>query len=125
MAPVSEGKRFGEFLHSEAEFDRSRDEVTVTVPDGGMVAGTVLGIVTSSGKYVRHAAGASDGSEDEAAILMANIDNDTGSDVDHTATVIARAAQVYEHALTYEAGADAAQIATSNAALAALGIIVR
>lgn len=125
MAPVAEGTRFGEFLHSEAEMLRSRDEVTVTVPDGGLEAGTVLGIVGSSGKYVRHDAGASDGSEDEAAVLLANLDNDTGSAADQTATVISRAAQVYAHALIYEAGADGAQETATNEALTALGIVVR
>lgn len=125
MAIVTEGKRYGEFLHSEAEMLRSREEVVVTVPDGGMVAGTVLGVVTSTGKYVRHAAGATDGSEDEAAVLLANLENDTGSAEDQTATVIARAAQVYAHALTYEVGADGTQETTTNAALTALGIVVR
>lgn len=125
MAPVTEGKRTAEFLHSEAEFLRSRDEVVVTVPDGGLDAGTVLGVVTASGKYVRHDAAATDGSENEAAVLYANLHNSTGSAEDQDATVVSRAAQVYEHALTYEVGADAAQITATNAALQALGIIVR
>lgn len=123
MTILTEGARKAEFLVSEANDWRSRDEVTLTVPAGGLEAGTVLGVITSSGKYVRHAAGAANGSENEAGILYANFsDADAG---DNDATIIARDAEVNGSDLTYEDGADAAQITTSNAALAALGIIVR
>lgn len=125
MAILTEGPRKAEFMISEAGDYRSRDEVTVTVPDGGYDSGTVLGKITATGKYVRHAAGAADGSQIEAGILFDTIANDTGSGVDHTATIIARDAQVKQADLTYEVGADATQITTSNAALAALGIVVR
>lgn len=126
MAILTEGARKAEFLVSEANDWRSRDEGIVTVPaDTTYEAGTVLGKITASGKFVRHAAGASDGSENEAGILFANLVNDTGSAVDFDATSIARDAEVNGSDLTYEVGADAAQITTSNAALAALGIIVR
>ena len=126
MTILTEGARKAEFMISEANDWRSRDEVTVTVPaNTTLEAGTVLGEITSSGKFVRHAAGASDGSESEAGILFANLVNGTGSAVDFEATNLARDAEVRGSDLTYEDGADAAQITTSNAALAALGIIVR
>ncbi|MBF9050646.1 head decoration protein [Roseobacter sp. HKCCD9010] len=126
MTILTEGARKAEFMISEANDWRSRDEVTVTVPaNTTLEAGTVLGEITSSGKFVRHAAGASDGSESEAGILFASLVNGTGSAVDFEATNLARDAEVRGSDLTYEDGADAAQITTSNAALAALGIIVR
>lgn len=121
MAIQTEGARKAAFLVNEANGYRSRGEGTVTVPSGGLEAGTVLGVITSSGKYVRHAAGASDGSQNEAGILFGNLD--IAGDAD--GTIILRDAEVSQDELTYEDGADAAQITTSNTALAALGIIVR
>ena len=121
MAILTEGPRKVQFMISEATGYRSRDEGTVTVPADGYEAGTVLGKITATGKFVRHDAGASDGSQVEAGILFVNL-RDTG---DTPATIIARAAEVRGGDLIYAVGADAAQIATSNAALAALGIIVR
>ena len=126
MAILTEGARNAEFMISEANHWRSRDQVVVTVPANTTYeAGTVLGLITSSSKYVRHAAGASDGSQNEAGILYANLVNTSGSPVDMDAAMIARDAEVAQDRLTYEIGADSAQETTSNAALAALGIIVR
>lgn len=120
MPPVVEGAYTAEFIISEANNHRSRDEVIVDATGGALDPGTVMGIVTSSGRYVRHAAGASDGSENEAGILFEGI-----GAVEESRTVIRRDAEAKGGLLTYEAGADAAQITSSNAALAALGIIVR
>lgn len=121
MAILTEGTRKAEFLVSEADDCRSRDAVVVTFPEGGLEAGTILGKITATGRFVRHNAGASNGSQNEAGILFAP-ETESG---DADATVIARDAEVHGVELTYEDGADAAQITTSNAALAALGIIVR
>lgn len=120
MTILTEGARKAAFVVSEANDFRSRDEVTIDASGGALDPGTVLGKVTASGKYVRHAAGAADGSETEAGILLAGI-----GAVEDVRTVIKRDTEVAQAELTYEVGADAAQITTSNAALAALGIIVR
>ncbi len=120
MAITTRGGLQTAFLLSEANEYRSRKKVTVDASGGALASGTVLGIVTASGDYVRHAAGASDGSEDEAGILLYDI-----GAVEEEAVVIVRDAEVNEADLTYEAGADAAQVTASNTALAALGIIVR
>ena len=126
MAILTEGTRDMEFLVSEANDWRSRDEVTVTVPANTTFdAGTVMGKLTASGKFVRHNAALATGAENETAVLGFNVVNSTGSAADYTATVVARDAEVNGSDLTYEAGADGAQVITSNAALAALGIIVR
>lgn len=120
MAPVVEGAYMAEFLLSEANHYRSRDEVTVDASGGALEPGTILGIVTATGKFVRHNAAASDGSENEAGVLFEGI-----GAVEDQRTVIRRDAEVLGSLLVYEDGADAAQITTSNAALTALGIIVR
>ncbi|MEM6901319.1 MAG: head decoration protein [Pseudomonadota bacterium] len=126
MTILTEGARKAEFLISEANSYRSRDEVTVTVPANTTLdAGTILGRNTSSGNFVRHAAGASDGSQNEAGVLFQPLINGTASPVDMQATNVARDAEVRATDLIYEIGADAAQITTSNAALNALGIVVR
>lgn len=126
MAILTEGPRKAEFMISEAEDYRSRDQVVVTVPANTTLnSGTVLGKITASSKFVRHAAGAADGSQNEAGVLFETLMNSTGSPVDYDAVNIARDAQVKQADLTYEDGADAAQITTSNAALAALGVVVR
>lgn len=125
MAIKTEGRRDAQYLISEAAGNRSREQVTVTVPDAGYEAGTILGKITATGKYVRHAAGATDGSEAEAGILYANLTNGTGGPVDMPATITARDTEVRASDLTYEVGADGAQETASKAALAALGIIAR
>ena len=126
MTILTEGPRKAEFLLSEANDCRSRDEVVVTVPaNTTLEPGTVLGQITSGGKFVRHDSGGADGSETEAGILFATLVNDTGSAVDIDATNIARDAEVNSNFIIYEAGADANAVTASNAALAALGIIVR
>ena len=126
MATLQKRQATASFIISEANGYRSRDDVTVTVPASTTyVAGTILGKITATGKFVRHAAGATNGSEDEAGALYETITNTTGSGVDSTAVNFARDAEVNGHELTYEIGADGPQIILSDAALKALGIIVR
>lgn len=126
MAILTEGARKAEFLVSEANDWRSRDQVTVTVPANTTFApGTVLGKLTASGKFVRHNAGLDTGAEDESGILFHGVTNDGESAADFDATIVARDAEVNGSDLIYEDGADGTQETASNAALAALGIIVR
>jgi len=120
MPPVDMTPRNADFLISEANGFRSRAEVTVDATAAALESGTVLGVVAASGDYVRHDAGAGDGSQNEAGILMIAIGAEEA-----TRTVIVRDAEVAGADLIYEAGADAAQITATNAALAALGIVVR
>lgn len=121
MTILTQGALSAAFLLSEANDWRSRQQVTVTLPEGGLESGTILGQITSGGKYVRHDSDLSNGAETEAGILLIN-QTETG---DVEATIIARDAEVNGAELTYEDGADDAAKAASNVALAALGIIVR
>lgn len=121
MTIYTETRHTAEFIKSEANMDRSRETVQVRAGAEALVAGTILGLETSGGNYVRHDSDNSDGSEDEAAILIEGIDANTTAD----RAVIIRDAEVVGDELTYEDGADAAAKTASNTALAALGIIVR
>ena len=126
MATLQKSQATASFIVSESNGYRSRDDVTVTVSaNTTFSAGTVLGKITASGKFVRHNAAAVDGSELESGVLFETIANTTASAVDNASVNFARDCEVNGHELTYEAGADAPQIITSDAALKALGIIVR
>lgn len=121
MTILTEGPLNAGFLVSEGDAYYSRDAATVTVPSGGLEAGTVLGRITATGVYVRHNTGLSNGAETAAAVLLM-AQPEAG---DMSATVIARHAQVRGPALIYADGANAAAMTATDAALADVGIIVR
>lgn len=115
MTTLTEGKHAGEFLVSEGNGWISREAVTI-VSGQNLVAGTVLGKITASGKYKAYSNAAADGSEVAAGILFDNVDA-SGGDV-AGAVMIARHAEVNGDELT---GNDA----NGTTDLAALAIIVR
>lgn len=121
MATLTEGARTAEFIISEANDHRSRDNVTVTIPPGGLEAGTVLGFVTARRAYARYFAEATNGQETVAGIAYKTCTEEG----DTAGVVITRDAEVDGSKLIYEAGANAAAINVTNAGLVALGIIVR
>lgn len=126
MAILTEGPRKAEFMISEAESYRARDNATVTIPaNTTFSAGTVLGRITATGKYVRHDAALVNGAQVARAVLFENVQNATGSSADFKATVIARSTQVKKADLIYMAGATGPQILTTDAELVAAGIVVR
>ena len=112
---LNEGKYTGEFLLSEGNGEISREQVTIAAAAGAMVAGTVVGKITASGKYKEYSNAASDGTEVAAGVLYAPV---ADSASDQKAVIIARNAEVMTSLLT---GADTA----GKADLAALGIICR
>lgn len=114
MTTLYEGRHTGEYLLSEANGTRSREQVTVTLSGTALPAGQVLGKL-ASGKYVPYDNAASDGSNVAAAILYAPLSAKTG---DSDAVVHVRDCEVAGVMLT---GLDAA----GKADLAALGVIVR
>lgn len=121
MTIVTEGVRTADFLISEANGYRSRETGTVTLPSGGLVAGTVLGKITATGKYVLHDVALSNGAEDAAAILYTG----SGATGDEVMTLITRDAEVNEAHLTFKSGISAPNKALTITALATLGIIAR
>ena len=123
MTVLLEARHPGEFLMTEANGQRSRETITIASGAGVIAPGTVLGKLTASGKYVASAVGASDGSQNPAAITIYGADA-TSADVDVGAIV--RDAEVNGHCLVYHADRDQpAEKAAANVALAAIGIIVR
>lgn len=128
MTALTNHLRAGGFIQSEANYSRSRDQVTILGGSGGagkLVAGTVLGKITGSGKYVASPNTGSDGSQTAVAILFDDVDATAG---DVIAAVVSRSAEVRASDLTYEASVnDNTKIAAKVAQLAAagVGIIVR
>lgn len=109
-----------EFLISEANGFRSRQNVTV-VSGQNLVAGAVVGKITSGGKYAVYANGASDGTQAAAGVLLQGADA-SGGDV--KGAIIIRDAEVDGDLLNW-GNNDSTGITAGIADLLALGIIVR
>lgn len=123
MTVLVETRHPGEFILSEANGQRSRETIIIASGAGIIAAGSVLGKVTASGKYVVSAIGASDGSQVPAVI---NIYGADASASDVSVSAIVRDAEVNGNCLTYHADRDQpAEKAAANAGLATLGVIVR
>lgn len=118
MTALTEGRHAGEFILSEANGNRSREEVTI-VSGEDLAAGTVLGKITASGKYAAYDNGASDGTQAAAGVLLDACDATAG---DAQATMIARDAEVNGEMLGFLTSADESAAITD---LLALGIVVR
>lgn len=121
MTILTEGPAVGGFIVSEANGTRSR--VTATLESGqDLAAGTVLGVVTASGKYTQFDQDGADGSEAAAGILVYPTDA-TGGDT--ACAAIIRDAEVNAAELTWPTDIIAGEKTTALAQLAALGIIAR
>lgn len=85
----------------------SRDTVTVTVPASTTYdAGTVLGQIQATERYVPFDDTATDGSENAAAILCRDLENATGAPVNVRAMVITGYAEVLDSDLRWGNGVD-------------------
>lgn len=123
MTVFNEGRGAGEFLLSEANGNRSRDVVTVASGAGVIAPGTVLGKLTSGGKYTPSPATGSDGSQTAVAVALYGCD---ATSADQKVVVIARDAEVNTNLLAYASSVDdATKKAAKATQLAAVGIIVR
>ena len=111
-----EGKHTAEFLLSEGNGSISREEVVIASTAPAMVPGTVVGVITASGKYAPYSnADTTTGLGVAAGILYSSVDDRTA---DQKAVVIVRDAEVVMSELT---GIDA----PGRADLKAIGIICR
>lgn len=123
MTTLTEGKHAGGFLVWEVLRDYTRDAVTIASGAGKLAPGTVLGKITTGGKYTGLAPAATNGSQNAAGILWAGVD---ATDADAPGVVLLRGpAIVNRHEIIWPEGATEAQITTATTALAALGIILR
>jgi hypothetical protein len=124
MPTYSETNKIGDFL--KREFDQLHNRESVVIATGAaqnLAAGTVLGRITASGKYVLHDNAAADGSQNAAAILLFDA-NAVAADAPAVALVRGPAV-VSDGALIFKAGITAPNRAAAVAALAALGIVAR
>ncbi len=118
---LTEALRPGEFILSEANGSISREEVTIASGQN-LAAGTVVGKVSASGKYIAYDDDNADGSQTAAGILYAAVD---ATSADKKGVIIARHAEVVTSLLTFVATNDAGDITAGKADLAALQIILR
>jgi hypothetical protein len=123
MTILTEGKNAGGFLVWEVMRDFTRETVTIASGAGKLEPGTVLGKITTGGKYTVLTPGASNGSQNAAGILWAGVD---ATDADAAGVVILRGPAIANLSeILFPEGATDPQIATATAALAALGILLR
>lgn len=124
MSEVLEGRRAGEFLLSEANGARSRDNIKFLAGSGKIKSGSVLGKVTASGKYKPYDPAATDGSQTAIALALNNID--VPEDADLVDVGITRDVEVKTVCLTFNVATDTdAEKAAVLASLASVGIIGR
>lgn len=122
MTAITETSHTGSCLLSQASGHRSFDNVTL-VSGQDLAANTVLGKITSGGKYAASAASGSDGSQTAIAVLLYPADISAG---DVAAAIISRDAEVNGNCLEYEATVDTDNEKAAKATqLAAVGVIVR
>lgn len=117
MATLTDAARTGGYIVSESNGHRSRETVTVTATGGALVAGTIMGKITASSKYVVHDDSNADGSQVAVAVLYEGIGT-----VEAERVVTIRDAEVSASDLVYDSGGVVADI---DAELATVGIIVR
>ncbi len=123
---LTEGKHTGEFILSEANGNRSRDIVVVTVPaNTTLEPGHVLAKLSATGKYTEYDNAGSDGSESAAGVLYGALTNDTGAPVDIDGVVVNQDAEVRGADLAWKAGLSDNDKTAGKADLLALGIKVR
>lgn len=121
VTPLAENWHDGGFIVSEANGHMSRETVTLSGATK-VLAGTVLGKITATGKYVPLDTGAADGSEVAVAVLFATKDV-TSADKD--ALIMARLCEVNGSELIWPDGALTAEITAAKAELALQDIIAR
>ena len=123
MTTLTEGKHAGGFLVWEVLRDYTRETVTIASGAGKLEPGTVLGKITTGGKYTGLAPAATNGSQTAAGILWAGVDS---SATDAPGVVLLRGpAIVNRHEIVWPEGATEAQITAATTALATMGIILR
>ncbi len=121
MPVMYEGKHTGEFVLSEANRMRSRDNALIE-KSTLLEPCTVLGRITETGKYKRLDPTAKDGSEKAAAILLAEAD---AREADADCVVFARACEVKGPTLTWPEDFDDEAKTRHSSELAMNGIVVR
>lgn len=121
MAVLNELNYLGDWLKFEGDNLYSRDEVTV-ISGQNLATGTVVGIITASGKVTQVAPAAVDGSQNAAGLLLLDVD---ASAADKSGVIIARHAICSDKKIVWPGGITGPQKTAAIAQLKALGILVR
>ena len=122
MPALAEPLNLGDLLKYDAPNLYSRDRVTVASGQN-LPLGTVLGIVTASGKYKQIDPSAEDGTQVAAGVLIQPCDASAADRTD--GLLIVRHAIVSDHALAWPAAITSAEQLAAIAQLKALGVLVR
>ena len=123
MTMLTEGKHAGGFLVWEVLRDYTRETVTIASGAGKLEPGTVLGKITTGGKFTALAPAATNGSQNAAGILWDTVDASTS---DAPGVIMLRGpAIVNRHDIIWPEGSTEAQITAATTALATIGIILR
>lgn len=119
--PLAEQWHDGGFIVSQANGHRALDQA-VLAAGAKVYAGTIVGKITASGKFVQCVSSASDGSQVPAGILFGTKDATTA---DKPCVVVRRDCEVNASELIWDASFNAGAITAGLATLAGLGIIAR
>jgi hypothetical protein len=111
-----------DIVKDEGENRFSRDEDILVSGSGVVKIGTVLGKVTSSGKFAPLTPGASNGTQTAAAIILETAD---ATSADRTVVTLKRRAQVVLQNLVWPEGISPTVKANAIAALETQGIVAR
>ena len=111
----------GEFIVSEANHSRSREQIVLKA-GANYLPGTILGEITDDKKFVAINPAATDGSEVATAILWAAKDT---TDNDQDAVVITRSAEVQASLLTWPANITDTQKEAAISQLESRQVILR
>jgi len=122
MSVLSEPMNLGDLLKYEAPNLYSRDRVTVASGQN-LPLGTVVGIVTATGKFKQIDPSSEDGTQVAAGVLLQACDA-TLADRDD-GLIVARHAIVADHALAWPNAITNAEKLAVIAQLKALGVLVR
>jgi len=120
---LTEPRHAGEFILWEQGGHLSRDNIVIASGQGVVKAGTVLGKVTASGKYIISAPAAADGSQTPSALNIYQVD---ATSADQPDAAITREAEINGPTITYHSSINTGPlVVAANTALAATDIIVR
>ena len=122
MPALQEPLNLGDLLKYEAPNLYSRDRVTVAAGQT-LPLGTVLGMVTATGKVKQIDPSATDGSQYAAGVLMQDADAHLADRND--GLMVARHAIVADHALTWPAAITVAEKQAAVLQLKSLGVLIR
>jgi len=122
MAHIAEPINLGDLLKYEAPNHYSRELITVAAGQN-LPPGTVLGVITASGKYKRLDPSAKDGTQAACAVLLQACDASQAERANIPAAC--RHAIVSSHALAWPETITAAEKLAATAQLKALGVLVR